>query len=223
METTPTIKKIPPTVFLAAIELVTVAVLSVILKVEFINALPLMISAIVMFLQTRVNRYSLLLGAANSLIYFIALFSMKLYGQAFTALLMSFPLQFASFINWHKNTAKGTTEIKRLSNKARLILFISMVATWIVLYAIFKAVSSAHVVLDNTITVVGIVSSILCLLRYAEFSVLQIISGSINIVLFSIMTSSDITRVIWLIYSIYCVVCSAITFIKTRNGIKIKE
>lgn len=223
MEKTLTINKMPPTVFLAAIELISVTVLSIILQISPLRALPLMISAIVMFLQTRVNRYSLLLGAVNSLLYVAAFIYMKLYGQALTALLMSFPFQIASFINWQKNTTKGTTEIKRLSNKARLYLFLSMIFVWVILYIIFNALGSAHVVFDNTITVVGIVSSVLCLLRYAEFTIFQIISSTTSIVLYSIMTGDDIANVIWLIYSVYCVICSAITFIKTRNGIKIKE
>ena len=174
-------------VILAGIELVSVAVLSIVLKVKIISALPLMISAVVMFMQTRVNRYAFLLGSINSLIYVGAYISMKLYGSAFSALLLSFPFQIAAFINWQKNTTKGTTEIKRLSAKARLLLFLSMAAVWAVLYIIFKYIGSAHVVLDNTIAVVGIVTSILSLLRYAEFSALQVVSSTVNIVLFSIM------------------------------------
>ena len=215
--------KISPMVILAGIELISVAVLSIVLKVKIISALPLMISAVVMFMQTRVNRYAFLLGSINSLIYVGAYISMKLYGSAFSALLLSFPFQIAAFINWQKNTTKGTTEIKRLSNKARLLLFVSMAAIWVVLFLLFNFLGSAHVVLDNTIAVVGIVSSVLCLLRYAEFSVFQIISSLVNVVLFSIMTKSDTTKVIWLIYSIYCVICCSITFIKTRNGIRREE
>jgi len=211
--------EITPMIILASIEFIVVAVLSVILKIEFYNALPLLISAVIMFMQTRVSRYAFLIGSINSLIYAFAYFHMKLYGSMLSALLFSFPFQIATFLNWQKHTHKGTTEIRRFSNKGRIYLFSAMAVIWIAMYIVFSAVGSSYVIWDNSLLVIGTAGSVLCTLRYTEYTILNIISSVINVVLFACMSADDITKIIWLIHSVYCVICLAVTFKKTHNGI----
>lgn len=212
--------KIYPMMILAGIEFVSVAILSAVFEVEFYNALPLLISAIIMFMQTRVNRYAFLIGSINSLIYALAYFYMKLYGSMLSALLFSFPLQIVTFLNWQKHTHKGTTEIKRFSNKGRIYLFSAMAVIWIAMYIGFSAVGSSYVIWDNSVLVIGTAGTVLCTLRYSEYAILNVISSVINVVLFACMSADDITKIIWLIYSVYCVICLAVTFKKTHNGIR---
>lgn len=215
--------QITPMIVLASIEFIIVAVLSVILKIEFYSALPLLISAVIMFMQTRVNRYAFLIGSINSIIYALAYFYMRLYGSMLSALLFSFPFQIITFISWQKHTREGVTEIRRFSNKGRICLFSAMAVIWIVMYIVFSAFGSSYVIWDNSVLVIGTAGIILCTLRYSEYAILNIISSVINVVLFSCMSAHDITKIIWLIYSVYCVICLAVTFIKTHNGIRRKE
>lgn len=215
--------EITPMIILASIEFIVVAVLSVILKIEFYNALPLLISAVIMFMQTRVSRYAFLIGSINSLIYAFAYFCMKLYGSMLSALLFSFPFQIITFISWQKHTREGVTEIRRFSNKGRICLFSAMAVIWIVMYIIFSAFGSAYVVWDNSLLVIGTAGIILCTLRYAEYAILNIISSVISVVLYACMSADDITKIIWLIHSVYCAICLAVTFKKTHNGIGREE
>jgi nicotinamide mononucleotide transporter len=212
--------KLSPMAAVAAVEFILVATLSIWLKVDFFSALPLMVSAAVMFMQTRVSRYAFLVGGANSIIYSISYFFMQLYGQASSALFFSFPLQMLTFFNWKRSTRKGKTEIKRLSPKGRLMLFGIMAAAWLVLYALFSLFDSPWLVLDNTVTVIGVVTTVLCLLRYSEYSVLQIVTSCVNLGMFIAMTRTDPTRAVWMVHSAYCIICATVTFAKTRKGIK---
>lgn len=216
-------KKLSPMVILASAEFIAVAILSVVFKVKIYDALPLLISAVVMFMQTRVNRYAFLIGGINSIIYALAYFYMKLYGLAISTFLLSFPLQIITFINWNKNTHKGTTEIKCFTFKGRVLLFVGMAAVWAVLYVVFSALGSAYLILDNTVTVIGVVATIICMLRYSEYAVLQFITSVVNVILFAVMTADDISKIIWLIYSVYCVICAAVIFSKTHKGIRSEE
>ena len=212
--------KLPPMAAVAAVEFVLVAVLSIWLGVDFFSALPLMVSAIVMFMQTCVSRYAFLVGGANSIIYSMSYFRMQLYGSAAYSLLVSFPLQMLTFSNWKRSTHKGKTEIKRLSQKGRLMLFGVMAAAWLGLYALFSLFGSPWLVLDNTVTVIGIVATVLCMLRYSEYSALQIVMNCVNLGMFAAMTKTDPTRAVWVVHSVYCMICASVTFSKTHEGIK---
>ena len=83
----------------------------------------------------------------------------------------------------------------------------------------FLSLGSSYLVLDNTVTVIGTVGTVLCLLRYSEYALLGLVSGAVNVVMYAVMTSDDITKIIWFIYSVYCMICNAEVFRKTRKGI----
>ena len=212
--------KITPILLCTIAEFIAVSVLSVVFKVEFYNALPLLISAVVMFMQTGVSRYAFLVGGINSVLYSLVYFSMELYSGALSAIAISFPLQILTFVNWTKNTRRGKTDIKCFSKKGRLLLFVGMAAVWVVLYGLFSVMDSPYILFDNTVTVIGMASTFLCLFRYSEYSVFQIVSSTIRVVLFVNMTADDPSRIIWLIHSVYCVICAAATFRKTHKGIR---
>lgn len=217
------LKNIPPMIYLAIVAFIAVVTLSIVFEARFFDTLPLLISTVVMFMQTRVNRYAFILGGLNSIIYAAVYVGMGLYGSAASAFLISFPLQIITFINWQRNTHKGTTEIKRFSTKARLVILACMAGMWALLYVIFSALGSAYLVLDNTVTVIGVVAAIICILRYCEFAALQIMSSAVQVVLYASMTTDDKSRIIYLVYSVYCLICVTVTFIKARNGIRSKD
>ena len=185
----------------------------IIFKTHPIKVLPLCISCFVMFLQARVNRYAFLLGGLNSIIYAFTNVFMKMYSSAASAFLMSFPLQIITFINWSKNTKNGETETKKLNVKMRLGLFGGMVALWGVLFAAFAGLGSPYMVLDNTATVLGVVTTVLCMLRYSEYAILQLVGSCISLTTYIVMTVDDISNIVWIIYTAYSLVCTVIAFI----------
>lgn len=96
-------------------------------------------------------------------------------------------------------------------------MLLTMAVVWLMLFAIFSAFDSSYLILDNTLAVIGIAASFLCFLRYSEYSLLQTISTTVTIILYSIMITDDISKIVWLIFSIYSAICSVIAFINTNR------
>ncbi len=190
---------------------------TVVFKPPLVEILPMYISIIVMLLNSNVSRYAFLLGGINSIFHTIASISLTLYSTAAQAFFVSMPFQIATFINWSKHTTNGETAIKRFSKKGRFLLFSIMILSWIILYIIFSFLNSSYLVLDNTVAVLSIASTILSLFRYCEGSVLSIISCVISLVLFAQVTIDNPEKCLWLVYNAYSAVCAFIAFIKMNR------
>jgi len=183
-------------------------------RLPVMRVLPLMISICVMFLQANVNRYAFLLGGLNSLLYAFAYCSMTLYTSAAYAVLFSFPLQIVTFFNWKRNSQGTETRTRSLSLKGRLLLGGAMFVSWLALCVVFSALGSRYLIWDNTTSVLGIVASILCMLRYSEYTVFQIIGSLISIMMFGAMLQDDPSQIVWLVYTIYAAICSVSALVK---------
>lgn len=198
---------------IAGITFILILTLSIIFKPKIFTVFPLFVSIIVMFLQSQVNRYSYLIGSLNSAFYGISYFCMGLYSMSAYAMFVSTPIMLCTFLLWNKNTIKGKTKTRSLSARHRALLFGAMILIWIVLFAIFSAMHSSYLVLENTVSVIGITSSILCMLRFSEYAILSIISGIINTVLYFVMLLDDSSIIVWLIFTVYSLACSIMAFI----------
>jgi len=209
----------PIKIFAAAVA-VTIGVLSVIFKIHPLLALPLFVSVVISFLQSKVNRYCFLIGAINAIFYAAAYYIMTLYSTAAYALLISFPLQAVTFITWNKKTSGGETQTRKMSARTRILLAISMIAAWVILYLVFHSLGSDYLIFDNTITVIGIVGTIIAAMRFAEYAFIKVASDCINIALYITMMITDHTNVIWLIFTVYSATCAMIAFIKMNKAKK---
>ncbi len=192
----------------------------IIFKPEWYVVFPLYISMVVKFLNSKVSRYAFLLGGINCIFHGIASISMTLYSTAACAILLLLPLQIITFINWSKHTQNGETEIKRFSNKGRVLLFGIIAVAWVVLYFTFSFFKSSYLLLDNTATVFSIAAIVLSLLRYSEGFLLSLAEVVVNVVLFIQVTVKDPTETaapIWLLFYIYSVICVIIGFVKMNK------
>ena len=95
---------------------------------SFLRILPLYVSLVISLLQTRISRFASLMGGINSLLYGAVYIYYSLYGSAFSALLVSFPIQILTFIRWNKNKWEHSTVLKKLNTKQRLLIFAGYVA-----------------------------------------------------------------------------------------------
>ena len=186
-------------------------------RLHIANVLPLFVSVVTMFLQSRVNRYAFLIGALTAVLYAVAYFYMTLYSSAAYALFISFPLQVITFFSWQKNTRQGVTNTRSFTKKGRLMLFLFMALTWTLLFILFSALESEYLIVDNTVAVIGIVATLLCTMRYSEYAALQVLTNCISIVLYSYMTFKDPGKSVWLVFSLYSMVCSSVAFIKMNS------
>ncbi|MBE7057232.1 MAG: nicotinamide mononucleotide transporter [Ruminococcaceae bacterium] len=192
----------------------------IIFKPEWYVVFPLYISMIVKFLNSNVSRYAFLLGGINCIFHGIASIALTLYSTAACAILLLLPLQIITFINWSKHTQDGVTEIKRFSNKGRVLLFGVLLAGWAILYFIFSFLNSSYIFLDNTATVLSVAAIVLSLLRYSEGFLLSLAEVVVNVILFIQVTVKDPDEPaapIWLVFYIYSVICVIIGFVKMNK------
>lgn len=161
--------------------------------------IPLFASVLVMLLQARVSRYAFLAGGINSVLYMISYIKMSLYAMAIYSISVSFPLQMITFFNWKHHTEKNETNLRKMSGRIRLIVFCGITLGFLLLYVFF--LNSRCNFLDYCVSVFGIITSILCMLRFKEYAFVQIISNSISLGMFLVMTKNEPSRIIWVINS----------------------
>lgn len=176
--------------------------------------LPLWVSHVIMLMTTKANRYALLLGGLNSILYAAVYFHLTLYSSALYALLFSFPMQVISFVNWNKDAYKHSTVFKRLTSKGLSLVCLVCVAVWCFLTFAWPVVGSAfgfeasqYMYLDNATSILGIVSTVLCTLKYVDYPLFSIVSGIIGLFLNINVVMNDAAHTPYLIYGIYSLIC----------------
>ena len=184
---------------------------------DVINIMPLYVSLIVVLLQTSANRYAPLLGGINSVFYAVIYVAFKLYSQAAYALLFSFPLQLVTFYNWNKKPYGNSTIFKRLSMKS--ILGISML--FVIVYAafclFFSKIGSSYIMLDNFVTIMGILSSILMFASYIEYAACTLMCGVVTLFLSITMMIDFPERTPYLVFAVYNVICGIMTMVRVAK------
>lgn len=184
--------------------------------------MPLFISLVVMILQSKVSRYAFLLGGLNSILYAIVYFHYGLYGVAAQAFLFSFPTQIITFFNWKKKMKKDTVQFSRMNGWQYAVCIASFAIAWAGLYFVLKRLGSDYAVLDNTVTLLGIFTSVLTIFAYIEYAYLQLSVSIVNIFLYIQVIPVHHDQVTYLIYGIYSLICVSMHFIKARKMFKEK-
>ena len=186
-------------------------------KMDILPMIPLIVSLAVMTLQAKANRYGYLLGGFNACLYGIVDISYGVYASAGSAFLISFPMQLITFINWNKNSYKKSVVFKKMSAKVRMIAGGIFVLAWIALFAVLKMAGSEYAILDNTATLLGFGVTILTMLAYVEYSYIWLVSGVVSALLNVQIIFNDITRLPYLVYSLYSYYCIILAFINVRK------
>ena len=203
---------------LMAITAACIIVASIVTKQHFIRVLPLFVSIFVMMYQTEARRSAFLIGGLNAAYYaFIYFFYFGLYGNALSALLISCPLQIASFVNWKKHAYKKTTYFKKMSDKMRVWLSIGAAAVFLALFVILTAVGSPYAILDNATTILGIMATVITLFAYIEYAYLMPIHTALSLMLQIQLYMTDGTNLPYLIMAIFNFYCGINIFITVRR------
>lgn len=184
---------------------------------SFLRILPLYISLIIAMLQSRVNRYSSLLGSINSLLYGAVYFYYDLYGSAFSAVLFSFPIQLLTFIRWNKNKWKHSTLLRKLSIKQRLLILAGFAAALAAMWIILPLIGSQYVFLDSLTNLLGILIYFLTMFAYVEYTFLMIVNGVIGIALYVTMLENTPEMTTYLIFSVYSFICIVFAFFRAKK------
>ena len=179
--------------------------------------LPLYISLVVGLFQTQANRYATLVGGTNSVIYAGVNFAEGLYGQSAYSLLVSFPVQIATFLRWSKNKYKQSTKFRRMSWRVRgavgLIFAVCMGLTCLIL----TAVGGGYIILDALMMLIGVFTMVLTYLSFVEYSWFMMCTGVVSIILDAVMMADNPARITFLVFSVYSMICVTMQFITVQR------
>ena len=210
-------RKIQPMWILMAATFIAITVTGIIFKQSWFRMVPLYVSLVIGFLQSKANRYAPLMGGINSLLYAVVYWSLSLYGSAAYALLVSCPIQLVTFVRWSKHAYKHSTEFRRMTSKQRLWTAILMAVSFAVLYVILAKAGSGYQILDNASTLMGILVSFLTMFAFIEYASLGLLSGVISIALNLQITLAEPAQITYLIFSLYSFVCVTRAFFYVRR------
>ena len=189
----------------------------IIFKQAWYRMIPLCISTVLMMLQIKANRYCVLINAFNSCLYGIVAISLELYATAFNSFFVTFPVQLATFFMWNRKKYKNTTIFKRLSKKQCISIIILTIIGWGVYIISLNKLDSPYIIIDSAMNVTGIVAIILSLFTYYEYIYFNLISVTLNVLIYFTLTMNDIAQITFLILQAYNFVCSIAMLIFVRK------
>ena len=180
---------------------------------KFLMMLPLYGSLIIVILNSEALRIGALIGGINSILYAVVYYIYALYGQALSALLISFPFQIATFILWTKRRDGATTKFRSMSKKWKILGIIGLVVIYIPLLIMNINAGAALAPIDTAVSILGIVVTVLAMFAFVEYTYLSIIHSFLVLLLYVLMLgeSPELTcYVVSTIYSITCIVRCAL-------------
>ena len=174
---------------------------------DFFRILPLYVSLFVLIFSAKVNRYAFLIGGLNSILYAAVYFAYGLYGMAVYAFVFSFPIQMLSFFLWKKHAYKQSVQLRKMTVRQRILVTAGFAFVWTALYLILKSVGAAYALLDNTVSLFGILITFLQLFAYVEYTYLMLPNSLFSVALYIQMLPENPEQTTYLIYALYSLVC----------------
>lgn len=196
---------------LIAVTAVGITISAVYFSCEIYRVIPLYVSLVVLFLQTRASRVSFLIGGCNAAYYAVVYFLLGLYGMALYSILVACPIQIITYIRWKKRAYAHSAVLKRLTDRQRICWGIGSVAAWMVLYLLLRSIGSEYIILDNSIAVISTVSNLASLFYLIEFPYIQSVTHILNILLYIQMIQTDSKQFTYLIYTVYALACAVLS------------
>ena len=187
---------------------------------KWYKVLPTLNTLVILLLSARVDRRSFLLGGINAALYGIGYFTEGLYFSVINCLLVSMPLQLFSFFNWKKHADGNSTKLRTLGWKGEIIVIVSsiigcLLCHWLLLP--FFGGGQKQAALDIFLFVIGLVITVLSMLRYVEAPYYNLISATANLIMWTRICMgniADLNYLIMAVYSLFRVSQSAITWTK---------
>lgn len=204
-------------ILLMLVTAVLITVTGIIYEQKFFVVLPIYVSLFVGLLQTTANRYSLLIGSFNSIIYTVTYVYLGLYATAVSTFFFSCIVQFMTFVLWNKRKYAHSTKFRKLSNKYRVILAVGILVASVAVCFWLDKIGSVYQVLDSLSAVMGAVLPVLTLFAFIEYSWLMLPSGVIVILLYASMLTNNPAQITHVIFSVYSLICVTRGFLSVRR------
>ena len=198
-----------------------ITVTGVVFKQAPIRMMPLYVSLIISLMHTRAIRYAHLMGSMNVILYGFVNLHYGLLASAMSCFFFSCPVQFITFLRWHKHKDGSSTEFRKLGWRGRALLALTCLAVWGGTLFILRLVGSAHSLLDSFVTIFDIMVAALTMLAFIEHAPLRIPGSILNIALMLIVvfdgTPEQIPYVIYNTYALICVTIGSFSTLRIYN------
>ena len=182
----------------------------------FLRMLPLYISLYVGMLQSRASRYAALVGGINSLVYTVVYIGLGLYANALYAILVSFPLQLATFLLWRRRAYKDSVHFRSLKPLHWLLVLGGFGISFALMNLILNALGGNYQLWDSTASLLGVLVTLLQMLAFREYSWLMFISGGSNIAMNCAMLAQHPGQITFVIYACHAFICIIAQFFRVR-------
>ena len=126
-------------------------------------------------------------------------------------------MQIITFFNWKKKTEKETVKFRKMKIWQYAFCAGLFAVIWVALYFILKHFGSDYAVLDNTVTLFGIFTSVLTALTFIEYSYMTLFGAILNVFLYIQVIPAHHEQITYLIYSIYSLVCVSLHFARVTK------
>ncbi|MBQ8345040.1 MAG: nicotinamide mononucleotide transporter [Clostridia bacterium] len=190
-----------------------VAVLIIVTAIRYgqpiYKTLPTLITLVVLLFQARANRFGFLIGGINSLLYSFSYYTDGLMFSAISGLVISFPLQIITFVQWSRHRAdNGITRFRHLSVKHWAVILPLFGAAYCLCYfGLARFFNNATFpALDIFIFVLGIVVTVLTTMRMVDAPYLNLVSCLIQLVMWILLTIQNPASFNYLIITGYNVI-----------------
>ena len=175
-----------------------------------LKLIPLFNSLFIMMLQAKANRYAYILGGLNSILYAVIYVYAGIYVSAASAFFFSFPVQILTFWFWNKNSYEKSTKFRTMNTKWRILASLAFLIVWGGTLTVLTLIGSDFVLLDTSVSLLGIAVSILTMLAFKEYAPLWLLSSLLSLVLNIMLTVKDITFFPYTVSSTYNLICTSI-------------
>ena len=202
---------------LAALMFLIITAVNIKYPDQFLNNLPLYFSIVIMLLAASANRYTYLFGGLNSILYGVVFFKYRLFASLFQTLAFSAPFQLFTFASWSKRKYKHSVEFRSLSKKQSVIFYSLSALACLVLQLVLPLFGASQVFLDNTGSVLAIMTSVLSLLRFKEFIYFQWAGVLVGLIKYILMLEASPEIVAHTIYHIYSLICLTRSYFSIRE------
>lgn len=182
-----------------------------------LRMLPLYVSLVIGLLQSRVNRLAPLIGGINALLYAAVYLYYGLYASALYAVLVSCPMQIITFFNWRKRSYGESVRFRRMGLHGRILIVLGFIACWAIMWAIMSALGSSYRVFDNTVTLLGILITVLTMFAYIEYTALMIPNCLCSLGLYLAMLPENPEQVTYVVFAVYSLICNTIAFLNAKR------
>lgn len=185
--------------------LIIIVILSVATNSSILQIIAAICGVIYVFNNVFENKYGQLLGAVNSLLYGIIMYSNGVYGTSIYDIVYCIPMQIYTFFTWGKDKAgKDKLKVSRYTNRQRIIILFAT-AIIIILYAtIARKLNVQFALVDGFSIILGVLGLYMTSKKKIEQWYCFIISNLAMLGLWGIKCIESISNlpmlVMWLVY-----------------------